>query len=256
MDPSKANDERHLTGGNSLANPQLAGGVVTKASSEASPYVHDFLRHLDGAGVDVPRALGVADGVQRLGYVEGTLAADYGDLGQEILGRIGALIRRIHDASATWEMPADVRWDCAIPAPGAELMCHNDLAPWNLIIGERLVFIDWDASAPSTRVWDLTYAAQAFTLNDVSRPPADAAADLAAFMDGYAADAGMRLAVCDTLAPRVEAMVRLLHDAHAAGIEPWATMHTTGHWEHWSSALAYVLAHDQAWRAALTATAG
>lgn len=229
--------------------------MVTKAASEASPLVHDFLRHLDGAGVDVPTPLEVAGGVQRVGYVAGTVAADLGRLGPELLGSIGALIRRIHDASAAWEVPADASWDCAIPAPGVELMCHNDLAPWNLVVGDRLVFIDWDASAPSTRAWDLAYAAQAFTLNDATRPPADAAADLAAFMDGYGADAGLQLAVCDTLAPRVAAMVRLLHDAHVAGVEPWATMHVTGHGDHWSAALAYVSTHDQVWRTAMRVTA-
>ncbi|WP_407645311.1 phosphotransferase [Brevibacterium pigmentatum] len=32
---------------------------------------------------------------------------------------------------------------------------HGDLTPWNLLLGERWVFIDWDSAAASARLWDL-----------------------------------------------------------------------------------------------------
>jgi thiamine kinase-like enzyme len=57
------------------------------------------------------------------------------------------LVRAVHDASAAYEPDSDSTWITPIPAPGAELICHNDLAPWNLLIGDRWVFIDWDAAA-------------------------------------------------------------------------------------------------------------
>lgn len=240
-----------LKGGNSLASPRLRHGVVTKAASEATPAIHGFLRHLHGQGIDVPMPLGIADGIQTLQYVDGTMAADFGRLDARTLTRIGALIRRIHDASAGWPIPSGTRWASAIPAPNADILCHNDLAPWNLVVSERLVFIDWDACAPSSRAWDLAYAAQAFALNDVAVAPEEAANDLAAFVDGYGATPELRLALCDALAPRVEAMVRLLSNAHAGGVEPWATMHVTGHGAHWAGALTYVRDNDRLWRATL-----
>ncbi|WP_308196833.1 phosphotransferase family protein [Arthrobacter bambusae] len=91
------------------------------------------------------------------------------------------MVRAIHDASESFVPPRDARWNVAISSPGEELICHNDLAPWNLIIGDRWTFIDWDAAAPSTRLWDLAYAAQAFTLSDTNQAPEEAAQNLTAF---------------------------------------------------------------------------
>ena len=161
------------------------------------------------------------------------------------------MVRAIHDASARFVPPPDASWECAIAAPGAELVCHNDLAPWNLIVGERWVFIDWDAAAPSTRLWDLAYAAQAFTLSRVDNPPALAAIDLAAFVDGYGADAALRTALPAAIEQRAEAMLTLLRSSYESGRKPWATMFIDGHGAHWSAAVEYARAHRAVWAAAL-----
>jgi len=57
---------------------------------------------------------------------------------------------------------------------------------------DRLVFIDWDGAGPSTRLWDLAYAAISFghLFPDVHvRATADR---LTAFLDGYDADDHLR----------------------------------------------------------------
>lgn len=87
-------------------------------------------------------------------YVEGVSALDQLPLGQDDLLRVGRLIRQIQDASEGFGLPETTGWNLLLPAENPTLMCHNDLAPWNLIMGERWVFIDWDAAGPSTRLSD------------------------------------------------------------------------------------------------------
>ena len=57
-----------------------------------------------------------------------------------------------------------------------DIIGHHDLAPWNIVFeGNEVVgIIDWDAAGPSTRVWDLAYAAYQFV-------PFHPAEDLAAW---------------------------------------------------------------------------
>lgn len=204
------------------------------------------------AGVDVPATLGRDDeGRAAVEFVPGQLALDADALTPDELRRVGALVRSIHDASEGFVPSPEARWITAIPTPGGDLVCHNDLAPRNLLIGERWVFIDWDAAAPSTRLWDLAYAAQAFTLSDPDRVPEEAAADLAAFVDGYGADAELRRALPAAMVERTDAMLHLLVGSHDTGLEPWSTMYRDGHGEHWRAAAAYVRAHQQVWAASL-----
>jgi Ser/Thr protein kinase RdoA (MazF antagonist) len=227
------------------------GDTVRKPWTSTSRQVADFVGMLPDRGVDVPRMLGRDDaGRQIIEFVPGRLAEELLPLSDSDLGRVGRLIRTIHDAAEPAGLPSDP-WDVLIPARDADLICHNDLAPWNLIVGERWVFIDWDGAGPSTRLWDLAYAAQAFTLNDVTESPAIAADRLAALVDGYGADRALREALPRTMAERTEAMHELLRTAYLDGHQPWATMYIAGHGAHWRAVTEYVAQHERVWEAAL-----
>lgn len=249
-------EEIPLAGGNAAAGVVRVGNTVRKPWTAATPAVTAFATWVGAHGVDVPRPLGRDDrGRQVIEFVPGVLAMHSDPMDLDGLARVGRMVRDIHDASTGFPPPADAAWDTLIPAPKAELVCHNDLAPWNLLLGERWVFIDWDAAAPSSRLWDLAYAAQSFTLNDVTEAPATAAARLAALVDGYGADDALRAALPRALGERAAAMRDMLRDSHRSGRQPWASMYVDGHGEHWRAATAYVTAHEQVWRAAVKATA-
>lgn len=244
-----------LAGGNASGTVVRVGDTVRKPWTDATASVAGFVSALRDQGIDAPAHLGRDErGRQVIEFVPGTLAIAGDRLTGDDLRRVGRMIRDIHDASAMYAPPADAIWRTAIPAPAAELVCHNDLAPWNLITGERWVFIDWDAAAPSTRLWDLAYAAQAFTLSDTAREPGEAAADLAALVDGYGADERMRSELPRAMEERTAAMLALLEGARSTGEEPWAWMHADGHGAHWARALQYVREHRSLWARALSGT--
>lgn len=244
-----------LAGGNASGEVVKVGATVRKEWTDATPNVHEYLRALRAAGVDVPAPQGRDElGRQIIEFVPGALALDSPRLTLDELRRVGAMVRSIHDASERHVADPDAIWQTAIAAPAAELVCHNDLAPWNLVMGERWVFIDWDAAAPSTRLWDLAYAAVGFALSRVDLPADEAAADLAALIDGYDADPALRSALPEAVGARAEAMFELLSTGHADGREPWATMFAEGHGDHWRAVVAYVRAHRDVWRAALASS--
>lgn len=250
--------EQPLAGGNATDAVVRLGNTVRKPWGPTTAAVHEFLRAMDAAGVDVPEPLGRdAQGRQILEYVPGVIALHSPPLGSADLQRIGALVRSIHDASVGFSPSTPPAWDPLLPAPGteADLLCHGDLAPWNLVLGERWVFIDWDGAGPSTRLWDLAYSAQSFTLNDPGVAPGSAAERLAAFLAGYGADEALRELLPQAMAARTAAMLTLLRTAHESGREPWGSMYVSGHGAHWRAVTDYVARHEAVWTRALAGSA-
>ncbi|MCA2215008.1 phosphotransferase enzyme family protein [Jidongwangia harbinensis] len=232
-----------------------SGDTVRKPWTAATPSVHAYLRHLEAAGFPAaPRVTGRdAQGRQILEYVPGTPADRQPPMTAADLHRLGALVRDLHDVSAGFVPPPGARWDCAIPADGTDLICHQDLAPWNLIRdGDRWVFVDWDAAAPGTRLWDLAYLAQTFAPLVAGGDPAADAVRLRAVIDGYRLGPAGRVALPAMLARRTRAMADLLRRASATGEQPWARLWDEGHGDRWQGAADYVSAHRDVWRQALS----
>lgn len=240
--------EQQLEGGNAGGPVHRVGLTVRKPWTDATPDVFDFTNAIRKAGVDVPFPLGRdAQGRQVTEFIPGQLAINSAPLTDSKLEYVGALVREIHDASQTYTPRPSAVWHTAITAPGDELVCHNDLAPWNLIVGSRWAFIDWDAAAPSTRLWDLAYAAQAFTLSDTGQQPQDAAQRLSRFVDGYDAEECLRAALPAAMHRRASAMHELLKDSYETGVEPWGTMFKEGHGAHWRAAKEYARRYEGIW---------
>lgn len=176
---------------------------------------------------------------------------DSAPLAPSELKEVGATVRAIHDASAEFVPSDGASWDVAIPAAEEELICHNDLAPWNLIVGDDFTFIDWDGAGPSTRLWDLAYAAQAFTLNNPDQDPNESSSRLAAFVEGYGAGTDLRQKLPLAMYQRCTAMYRMLRSSYEAGREPWASMYSNGHGDHWRVVALYVQKHQDLWAQSL-----
>jgi len=247
--------EEILTGGNVAAQVVRVGSTVRKPATAQTAGVEAVLAHLAETGFEgAPRTLGRDDqGRHILEYVPGTLALTQPPFTLGELSQVGKLVRELHDAMETFVPPADVTWQVLIPDPAhGSLICHNDLAPWNLVRNdERWVFIDWDSAGPSSRLWDLGYAANAFVL---FRPGGDVEVDgqrLRALVDGYGLDSEQRRALPAQIAGHTRGMYDLLVRGSRTGEQPWARLHAEGHADVWGPAADYIEEHHDAWVAAL-----
>jgi aminoglycoside phosphotransferase (APT) family kinase protein len=219
-----------------------------------------LLDHLERKGFSgAPRALGVdGQGREILSFAEGApawpweafrpLASDAG------LAEVAELIGAYHAAVAGYRPPPDAVWsDIAPAAPWgvADTLCHNDLAPWNLIVGPAgaLTFIDWDLAAPGQRISDLAYAARTFTPL-VADPPYDVPVvrRLALLREAWRLSAAELI---DAVVWRARADLAGLTARAAAGAEPWRTMWDAGHGAANTAITRFVEASAAGWLAAL-----
>lgn len=243
--------EEALAGGNASASVVRIGDTVRKPWLPTTDRTVAYMVALRDRGIDLPEPHGRDDqGRLILDFVPGRLALHNVPLDVDVIHAVGGLVRSIHDASAGLAVPES--WDVLLPAKDPDLLCHNDLATWNLILeGDRLVFIDWDGAGPSTRLWDLAYAAISFAHLLPDADARAAATRLAAFVDGYGADDALRAALPATMRKRAEAMHELLQRAHETGREPWATMYVDGHGHHWLATTRFITSHRRNWQEAV-----
>lgn len=144
------------------------GDTVRRPHQPQSAAVAGYLRHLEGAGFDgSPRHLGRDHrGRDVLTYLDGACAGDPPDpwaADEDLLASVGALVRRLHTASAGYRWPADAVWgrdvvklDPPVPGPEPELVSHLDVTPQNVVVraGVAAGLIDFDLAAPTTRMID------------------------------------------------------------------------------------------------------
>lgn len=159
--------------GGSHSEAVRVGGTVRRVGRPWSSDVLELLRHVEGQGFGgAPRALGFDDrGREVLTYLDGETGVDLPepDAGpipddhwvrrDDVLVRLGGLVRAYHDAAATFPWTGR-EWQVPVRQP-VETVCHNDLKPGNVVFraGVPVALIDWESAAPGPRAWDLGYAA-------------------------------------------------------------------------------------------------
>ena len=144
----------------------------------------------------------------------------------DVLVSLGILLRDYHDAAATFPW-AGRTWQVPVRHP-VETICHNDLAPANVIFraGLPVALIDWEAAAPGPRAQDLGFAAWRwvpFWSDERCRAAglpagaAEKASRLRMFLDAYGAAAN--LAFMRTAVERMRQFLDHLTELAAAGSE-------------------------------------
>jgi Ser/Thr protein kinase RdoA (MazF antagonist) len=206
--------------------------------------VHALLHHLERVEFrGAPRALGIDDqGREVLTYIPGPLAHERVLDDAELAG-VARLVREYHTAAASFPATAGMVWRSEGRDPSGihEVVCHNDLAPWNLVVGEReRAFIDWDLAAPGRRLWDLALAACTF----VPLHPGAARQQerFRLFCNAYGLAATEQPELLTVMVERTRRMWRVL--TQNADREPYATLVREGHAEFWRGIEQYII-HDR-----------
>ncbi|WP_326944271.1 aminoglycoside phosphotransferase family protein [Amycolatopsis sp. NBC_01307] len=248
-------EEIPLTGGNMNAGVVRVGNTVRRPAGPWTPAVHALLAHLRAAGFSgAPRPLGLDEhGREVLEFIPGDVPwpgrIDLLEPDAAVVA-VGRLVRDFHDAVTGFVPPAGASWQVLIPADGAEIIAHHDLAPWNLVAGPRWAFIDWDTAAPGTRLWDLAYTAQTFALLPESVTSTQAAR-LRLLVDAYGLDERQRRELLRLLAPRTRSMHDFLAAQALVGNEPWTKLWNEGHGEAWQDQADHLERHHESWERAL-----
>ena len=176
--------------------PRVArdGDTVVRPAAPWTASVHALLAHVRARGVTwVPEPRRAGPGYAAVSWIEGEVPAypmPERVWAPAVLERAARMLRELHDATDVFDRAGRV-W--ALPArEPAEVVCHNDFAPYNLVFRDGLpvAAIDFEAASPGPRAWDLAYLAYrlvplAHPGNPDLPPAADPAARLAALCEAY-----------------------------------------------------------------------
>jgi hypothetical protein len=143
--------EQKLEGGRVTEGVVRIKNVVHRPMGPHSDFSHALLLHLQKVGFnDAPRFLGIDEmGREMLSFIPGEVPANLGEWTDDQLITAAKLIRKFHDATAGSLLVGE-----------CEVVCHNDLSPCNFVMQQEKPFalIDFDTTAPGTRIRDLAYA--------------------------------------------------------------------------------------------------
>jgi Phosphotransferase enzyme family len=257
-----------LTGGFITSSVTRSGNTVRRTAGPWSPAVHAWLAHLAQAGPGVaprPVRLVQAARIEEVTYIEGIALSGGASPGylwrDDTLARLARLVRRFHDAAASFTPLADAAWQQTAAFPGGgEVICHNDLAPWNTVFAHQrpVAFIDWDLAAPGPRWWDVSFAIWHFVplYGDLATDPfgmaefEPRARRTRLFCDAYGlADRGE---LVDKILERQRASRRAIKQAADAGDPAYQRLWDMGAGAGVQRQIGYVLAHRSALQDALT----
>jgi hypothetical protein len=235
--------------------------TVRRPPSSAATWA--LLEHLERVGFDgAPRFLGVDDeGREILSYLPGEAAIEPHQawaLSDEALVSVADLLRRLHEAVASFD-PSGHVWPDFVPASFRDgLVSHNDPNLDNVIFsgGVAVGLIDFDLAGPGSAVWDVTCAARLWApLRDELDLPEEVRGRtlerLRLFVDAYGLPEGQRPRLVEAAVHTHDRCYRVVRAAVDSGHEPFGRMWREGGGERAERTRRWLAEHGRQMRAAL-----
>jgi hypothetical protein len=257
-------DEVILHGG--LTNAGLVtrvGDTVRRPRRPNSPSTWALLQHLERVGFDgAPRFVGVDDhGREILSFIPGEAVLEpHPDwaLGDEALVSVAELLRRYHDAAASFDAAA-WSWPEFVPARFRDgVISHNDPNLDNVIFsgGVAVALVDFDLASPGSAPWDVACAARLWApLRDERDVPravhGRTLQRLRIFADAYGLVRRDRDRVVDAALHAHERCYRVVRAALGGGHETFGRMWREGGQERADRTSRWLASHRSQMRAAL-----
>jgi hypothetical protein len=234
-------DEVEILGGGVANAGQVLrnGDTVHRPLPANAATLHALLRHLraTSAAIEAPLPVGIDGDVEIVEFVHGDVAlAPFPAWANtdRALVTVAGLLRRLHDATASWTPPEDASWSAALADPeGGPIICHNDVCMENVVFrdGGATALIDFDFAAPGRRVWDVVMAARFWVpLTDPGMAAAadrginDPVARLRTFVDAYGLDEEDRRIAVEVLYQTEEKARRYVEGQAARGVPSFVAM--------------------------------
>ncbi len=233
------------------------GNVVQRPAGAWTPAVHALLKHVIAQGFQrVPQPLGIdPDGTEHVSFIPGHVS-NYPltpqALSQEALTSAAELLRNYHDATVSflendlsqyqWQLP---------PRSPAEVICHGDFAPYNVVLdGNTAVgIIDFDTAHPAPRLWDIAYALYRWApFTSANNPDGIGTIEqqtqrACLFCAHYGLAKDQRQHLPSVISERLEVMVQTILNGAAAGNEAFQANIRDGHHLLYQADIAYVKAN-------------
>lgn len=242
-----AEQEISLVGGNVTGAVRI-GETVRRAMGPWSPAVHSLLSHLEAIDFHgAPKFLGIDEQDREvLSFMAGEVGhyplAQY-MWSDETLIAVAQFIHSYHEAVKDFVPPPDASWQMIYPDSSQhELICHNDIASYNMIYRDKKPYalIDFDNAGPGPRTWDLAHAAYRFVpllhvedseLQQLGlTEPQEQRHRLHLFCASYGISVQ---SVLMQVAPRLQALCNTIIERAQAGDSAFQKMLAEGHLEHY-----------------------
>ena len=212
----------------------MRDGLVHRPVQGWTPTVHRLLGHLHDRLPDlVPRPVSIDGDTETLTLLPGQAGADCWPHQATEAGLVSAarLLRTVHEASRDHLPAPDAIWGAAATTP-ADVICHGDPGPWNMVWrnGQAAGLFDWDFAHPGPAIDDVAYALEylvpfrsdehALRWHGFTAPP-DRSRRLRLFLRAYGwAEPLAAQALVDAVIARQQRTIDAVADLARRGVQP------------------------------------